>query len=82
MAVVAKVDKEAKKLQYLHKIYEKKDDPKFKEKKKVKKDSDIRDVVVKDKRFERKELVRDFLFVLTIILISFSGYLLARFVNF
>ena len=83
MAVVAKVDKEAKKLQYLHKIYNKKEEPKVEEKKNSKTEEvKVKSVEVIDKRFERKEIIRDIAFIAIVVLIGFSGYFIARFVNF
>jgi len=80
MAIVAKVDKETKKLQYLSKIY-KKEDKENKPKKKATKEITPSAISETTRRLTRKELVNDLVIMLVVVGIAFGGYALARFIN-
>ena len=79
MAVVAKVSKESKKHQYLQQVYKSSDS---KPPKKIKDSEKVEFKGQKKSVFFNKKMLKDLAVILVIGLISASGYLMVRFIQF
>jgi hypothetical protein len=82
MALVAKADKDSKKLSYLKKIYSKKEEPKFEKKEFENTEPKANSIEKVDQKFNRKVILKDIAFMAIIILIASSGYIVARLMKY